>query len=187
MDHMKNIYELLYKDILLNVRTTMAAGFKEVINLVEIEKMENPEDQQYFITIINHYLKDTEEIVSQKVLPTMCTLVSKFPEEKKLELLDSLIKQKIETIKQMKNGRDTMISMLEQLFEMFPSPLLVEAEFHQYLFDIIDNERAIKYKIRAGQVLGQKIIAPLIKGKKHRQMLTEFTDKLRTSRMFRDR
>ena len=92
MDHMKNIYELLYKDILLNVRTTMAAGFKEVINLVEIEKMENPEDQQYFIAIINHYLKDSEEVVSQKVLPTMCTLVSKFPEEKKLELLDSLIK-----------------------------------------------------------------------------------------------
>lgn len=70
---------------------------------------------------------------------------------------------------------------------MFPSPLLVDANFHEYLFDIIENERAIKYKIRAGQVLGQKIVAPLIKGKKHRLLLTDFTDKLRTSKMFRDR
>jgi hypothetical protein len=36
---------LLYKDILINTRTTMSAGFKEVIELLEIEKMEKAEDR----------------------------------------------------------------------------------------------------------------------------------------------
>jgi hypothetical protein len=44
----------------------------------------------------------------------------------------------------------------------------MEANFHEYLFDIIMKERAITYKVRAATVLGAKIIAPLIKGKKYR-------------------
>lgn len=63
----------------------------------------------------------------------------------------------------------------------------MEANFHEYLFDIIKNERAINYKIRAAKVVGSKIIAPLIKGKKYRTLLTTFTDTLRTSKNFRDR
>lgn len=41
--------------------------------------------------------------------------------------------------------------------------------------------------MRAARVLGGKIVAPLIKGKKHRGLLTTFTDDLRTSKNFRDR
>jgi hypothetical protein len=63
----------------------------------------------------------------------------------------------------------------------------MEANFHEYLFDIIKDERAINYKIRAAKVVGSKIIAPLIKGKKYRILLTTFTDNLRTSKNFRDR
>ena len=63
----------------------------------------------------------------------------------------------------------------------------MEANFHEYLFDIIMKERAITYKVRAATVLGAKIIAPLIKGKKYRQVLTTFTDDLRISKSFRDR
>ena len=110
--HLKNIYELLYKNILINTRTTMSAGFKEVIELLEIEKMDKPEDRQFFVTVLNHYLKDTDDI-SSKVLPTICKLVSKFPDEEKTELLDNLIRTKIESINEMKNGRDNMIAMLE--------------------------------------------------------------------------
>ena len=40
IDTLKPIYDLLYKDVLINVRTAMAAGFKEVIELVNIDKME---------------------------------------------------------------------------------------------------------------------------------------------------
>ena len=63
----------------------------------------------------------------------------------------------------------------------------MEANFHDYLFDIIKKERAINYKMRAAKVLGSKIVAPLIKGKKYRGLLTTFTDELRGSKNFRDR
>lgn len=38
--HMKNIYEMLYKDVLINLRTTIASSFKEIIEILEIDKME---------------------------------------------------------------------------------------------------------------------------------------------------
>ena len=62
--------------------------------------------------MLNHYLKDSEEI-SAKVLPTICKLVSKFPETEKIDLLENLIKPKVDSIKSLKNGRDTMITMIE--------------------------------------------------------------------------
>jgi hypothetical protein len=149
--------------------------------------MEKEADQQFFINVLNHFLKDTDESICQKVLPTICDLVSKFPDEKKTELLDSLIKTKIEQIKTLKNGRDSLITMLEKLFGMFKPIQLMDIDFHIYLFDIIKNERAIQYKIRAAEVLGSKIVAPLIKGKKYRGILTTFLDELRTSNNFRNR
>lgn len=124
------------------------------------------------MNVLNHFLLDTDENISQKVLPTICTLVSKFPDVKKTELLESLIHKKIEAIKELKNGRDSMVTMLEQLFDMFQPTQLLEGNFHEYLFDIIKNERAINYKVRAAKILGAKIVAPLIKGKKYRQLLT---------------
>ena len=63
-DHLKPIYELLYKDVLLNVRTALAAGFKEIIQLIPIDKMEKDEDKEYFITVLNHFLKDNDESIS---------------------------------------------------------------------------------------------------------------------------
>ena len=87
----------------------------------------------------------------------------------------------------MKNARDNMVKMLEQLFEMFSPMTLMESNFHDYLFDIIKNEGAVSYKVRAAVVLGSKIVAPLIKGKKYRALLTEFTDELRKSKNFRNR
>ena len=138
------------------------------------------------MTVLNHFLKDAEEI-SSKVLPTICKLISKFPENEKTDLLDSLVRTKIESIKTMKNGRDTMVKMLEQLFDMFAPAQLLDANYHDYLFDIVKNERAINYKIRAAKVIGSKIVSPLIKGKKYRALLTNFTDELRQSKHFRDR
>jgi hypothetical protein len=64
-------------------------------------------------------LQDNDQAIKAKVLPTICSLVSKFPDDKKLELLNSLIKPKIEEFKSMKNQRDSLITMLEQLFTIF--------------------------------------------------------------------
>ena len=36
-ENLKDIYDLLYKDVLLNVRTALAAGFKEIIQLLDIQ------------------------------------------------------------------------------------------------------------------------------------------------------
>ena len=41
--------------------------------------------------------------------------------------------------------------------------------------------------MRAAKVIGSKIVSPLIKGKKYRALLTNFTDELRQSKHFRDR
>ena len=70
---------------------------------------------------------------------------------------------------------------------MFSPTQLMESNFHEYMFDIIRNERAINYKVRAAIVLGAKVVAPLIKGKKYRTIITSFTDELRVSKNFRDR
>ena len=103
---------MLYKDILINVRTAMSSGFKEIIELLDIDKMEQDYERQFFVDVLNHYLKDTDEI-SSKVLPYICKLISKFPEKERTVMLENLIKTKIESIKTMKNGRDSMVNMLE--------------------------------------------------------------------------
>jgi hypothetical protein len=54
--------------------------------------MKDDTNKEFFITVLNHFLQDKEEKISQMVLPTICNLVSKFNEEKRLELLNSLIK-----------------------------------------------------------------------------------------------
>ena len=117
---------MLYKDMLVNVRTAMSSGFKEIIELLDIDKMENQEDRKFFVDVLNHYLIDTEEI-SSKVLPTLCKLVSKFPDEEKTELLDNLIRRKIEAIKTMKNESNCMI------FIIFSPP---RPQFDHYLITI---------------------------------------------------
>ena len=75
----------------------MSAGFKEIIDLLDIDKMEQEKDRQFFVDVLNHYLKDSEEI-SSKVLPTICKLVSKFPEAEKTDLLENLLRTKVESI-----------------------------------------------------------------------------------------
>jgi len=75
----------------------MSAGFREIIDLLDIDKMEQEKDRKFFVDVLNHYLKDSEEI-SSKVLPTICKLVSKFPEGEKTDLLENLLRTKIESI-----------------------------------------------------------------------------------------
>ena len=42
---LKNIYEILYKDILINLRTSISSSFKEIIEILEINKMEKVEER----------------------------------------------------------------------------------------------------------------------------------------------
>mmetsp|Transcript_39605 Transcript_39605/g.60606 ORF Transcript_39605/g.60606 Transcript_39605/m.60606 type:complete len:112 (-) Transcript_39605:1384-1719(-) len=97
IDHMKAVYQLLYKDSQVNVRTALSAGFKEIVDLLDLQKMDKLDERQFFVEVVNHYLNDSEEI-SSKVIPHICHLVSKFPDEQRSELLDTLIRSKIEQI-----------------------------------------------------------------------------------------
>ncbi len=42
----------------------MSSGFIEIINHLDIDKMENQEEQEYFVTVLNHFLKDTDEKIN---------------------------------------------------------------------------------------------------------------------------
>jgi hypothetical protein len=63
LSHLKVFYDQLYKGILINLRTTMASGFIEIINHLDIETMEDSAEQEYLITVLNHYLGDTDETI----------------------------------------------------------------------------------------------------------------------------
>ena len=70
---------------------------------------------------------------------------------------------------------------------MFPANELVDSEFHQYLFTSIKTEAIIAVRKRMAYVLGNKVVARLIKQKKYRKDLTDYVDELRLSTNFRDR
>lgn len=79
------------------------------------------------------------------------------------------------------------MSLLEQVYEIFPLQQLADSEFHLYLEEIIVKEQAILLRKKACKLYGKKVVAPFIKGKKLRKPLTAFIDNLRASKNFRDR
>ena len=52
-DNLKTIYEMLHRDVLVNVRTAMAAGFKEIIKLIDFSKLDKDTEKQFFINVLN--------------------------------------------------------------------------------------------------------------------------------------
>lgn len=78
---MQPIYEMLSKEKALNLRTSLACSFKELITILEMDKMDN-DQRKYFVELLNNFLSDSDDIQA-KVLPTMCTLISKFPSDEK--------------------------------------------------------------------------------------------------------
>lgn len=78
---MKEIYKTLYKEILLGVRKSLAAGLIEVAKLIDLKEQSRIEDQMFIVEVANHFLSDAEE-VRLKLLPNLCELISLFPEDK---------------------------------------------------------------------------------------------------------
>ena len=75
----KPIYQELYKDILLNVRKSLAASLIEVAKLIDL-KDDPPDsaDHLFMVEVANHLLSDVDE-VRLKLLPHLCEFVSLFP------------------------------------------------------------------------------------------------------------
>lgn len=74
---LKSIYQRLFKDILQNVRKSLASSLVEIVKLVDMELVEN---QQFFLEVLNFYLNDLEDI-KQKVTPHLCKFIASYPEE----------------------------------------------------------------------------------------------------------
>ena len=89
--HLKEIYQALYKDILLNVRKSLAAGLVEIAKLLDLKDSlddSSEADRSFLVEVANHFLSDVEE-VRFKLLPNLCEFVSLFPEENQQMLLQT--------------------------------------------------------------------------------------------------
>ena len=71
------------------------------------------------------------------------------------------------------------VKLMKDLFEKFEPYELVEAGFHQYLYEAIKNEQMISARVELSKVLGGSVVAKLIKQKKYRKDLTDYVDTLR--------
>jgi len=82
---LKTVYSMLYKDLLINVRKSLAASLIEIAKLISL-KDATAEDQTFFVDAINHFLQDVDE-VRHKLLPHLCGIVALFPDDKQQSLL----------------------------------------------------------------------------------------------------
>ena len=110
--HVKAIYKALYKDILLNVRKSLAASLIEVAKLIDLkEDAAGSEDHLFMVEVANHLLSDVDE-VRFKLLPHLCEFVSLFPTENQEMLLHTLIKERLDSEKGSKT-RELRAKILE--------------------------------------------------------------------------
>jgi len=63
---------VLYKDMLLSVRKSIASGLIEVAKLIDlVDEKYASENQTFLIEVINHFMTDIEE-VKAKVVGNIC-------------------------------------------------------------------------------------------------------------------
>lgn len=134
---LKSVYELIYKDMLISVRKSLAAGLIELARLIDV-KTASHEDQKFLIDVLNHFLSDVDE-VRYKVMPHLCAFISMFPEDKQTMLLQTLIRDRIESEKGKKSSQ-VKVELLQNLFAAFPVQTLVDCDFHHYLYNTIKDD-----------------------------------------------
>lgn len=59
---LKTIFKALMAEKASNIKNSLAAGFKEIIKLVEIDKLETKEERDYFLEVLNQLLSEDEEV-----------------------------------------------------------------------------------------------------------------------------
>lgn len=116
----------------------------------------------------------------------MIDFVALFPTDNQTVLLNSMIRERLENEKARKT-RAMRVKLLLGLFEKFDAAELVEAGFHQFLYESIKTEEMIQSRFNIARVFGKHVVAKLIRQKKYRKDLTDYVDSLRVSNNFRDR
>jgi hypothetical protein len=91
----KAVYKVLYKDILLNVRKSLAASLVEVCRLIELKgDLDEDDDRTFVVEVVNHLLEDDDE-VKLNLLPNLVEFVALFPEDHQQVLLNSIIRERL--------------------------------------------------------------------------------------------
>ena len=147
-DTARDVYKMLYKDVLIKIRVSLAASLIEIVKLINLKEdtEEANEDRTLIVEVANHLLSD-EDQVRIKLLPNLCELISHFPEENQKMLLQTMIRERIENEKGQKS-RKVRIELIEKLFQTFPPGDLVDANFHKYIYEAIKGEPYIASRVK---------------------------------------
>lgn len=98
----KAVYQVLFKDILINVRKSLAASLVEVCRLIGLnDDLDENDDRTFMVEVANHLLADADEI-KLNLLPHLCEFVNLFPVDNQRVLLNSMIRERLENEKSRK-------------------------------------------------------------------------------------
>ena len=91
----KAVYAILTKDILINVRKSLAASLIEICKLIDLKSdLDENDDRTFMVEVANNLLGDADEI-KLNLLPNLCEFVSLFPEDNQKMLLNSMIRERL--------------------------------------------------------------------------------------------
>lgn len=91
----KAVYQVLFKDILINVRKSLAASLVEVCRLIGLnDDLDENDDRTFMVEVANHLLADADEI-KLNLLPHLCEFVNLFPVDNQRVLLNSMIRERL--------------------------------------------------------------------------------------------
>ena len=78
----RDIYKVLYKDVLIKIRVSLAASLIEIAKLINLKEDSEDanEDRTLMVEVANHLLSD-EDAVRLKLIPNLCEFITHFPEE----------------------------------------------------------------------------------------------------------
>ena len=110
---------MLYRDILINVRRSLAASLVEIARLIELKDsdLDENEDRTFMVEVANHFLADANEI-KLNLLPKLCDFVNLFPSDNQQVLLNTMIRERLEQEKDIKTSA-IRVKLLVQVFETF--------------------------------------------------------------------
>jgi len=91
----KPVFIILYKDILLNVRKSLAASLFEVARLIKLnDDLDENDDRTFLVEVANHFLADSKEI-KMNLMPNLCDFIGLFPRENQKILLNTIIRERL--------------------------------------------------------------------------------------------
>ena len=86
---------MLHKDILINVRKSLAASIVEICRLIGLrDDLDENDDRTFMVEVANQFLADADEI-KLNILPLLCEFAALFPDENQSILLNSMIRERL--------------------------------------------------------------------------------------------